>query len=399
LARNPKKIIKKMTSFKKKICVITGSRAEYGILKNLIYKLKKSKKIKLQLVVTGMHLSLKHGLTYKEIVEDGFKITRKIKILKNSDSERDVSNFTSDGIKKFSQVFNKIKPNLILVLGDRFEVFAGVIAAMFARIPIGHIHGGETTEGAIDEAIRHSITKMSHLHFVSTGEYKKRVEQLGEFPKNVYLTGGMGVDTIKKTKLLKKNILEKKINFNFGKKNILVNFHPVTLEKNTSKVQIKEILSALKILKNTKIIFSMPNADHDSKVIFREIKNFVRKNKNSKSYKSLGSLNYLSCLKIVDVILGNSSSGLLEAPTLRVPTINIGDRQKGRTKANSVIDCKPKKKKILKKLKKILDNNLFLRPNDFKNPYGNGGASEKIVNILEKIDYNSLLKKKFYKNN
>lgn len=388
-----------MTSFKKKICVITGSRAEYGNLKNLIYKLKKSKKIKLQLLVTGMHLSVQHGLTYKEIVKDGFKITKKIKILKNLDSEKDVSSFTSDGIKKFSEVFNKIKPDLILVLGDRFEIFAGVIAAMFARIPIGHIHGGETTEGAIDEAIRHSITKMSHIHFVSTKEYRERVVQLGEFPKNVYLTGGMGVDTIKKTKFLKKNVLEKKINFSFGKKNILVNFHPVTLEKNTSKIQIKEILSALKMLKNTKIIFSMPNADQDSKNIFNEIKNFVKTNRNSKSYKSLGSLNYLSCLKLVDVILGNSSSGLLEAPTLRVPTINIGDRQKGRAKANSVIDCKPEKKKILQKLKKILDNNLFMRSINFKNPYGNGGASKKIVNILEKIDYNKLLKKKFYKNN
>jgi len=384
-----------MTLFKKKICVVTSSRSEYGLLKNLIFEIKKSKKLKLQLIATGMHLSARHGLTYKEIIEDNLKINIKIKILKNSDTSTAISNSTSVGIKKFSEVYNVIKPDLILILGDKFEIFSAVIAAMFSRIPIGHIHGGETTEGAIDEAIRHSITKMSHLHFVATDEYKNRVIQLGEIPRKVYLVGGLGVDTIKKTKFYKKEYLEKKMGFKLGKKNILVNFHPVTLEKNQSKKQIKEILKTLKKFKDAKIIFTMPNADQDSQIIYKEIKNFVKQNKNSTVYKSLGSLAYLSCLKFVNVILGNSSSGLLEAPTLKVPTINIGNRQKGRLKAKSVIDCQPKQKKIYSNLIKILNGKRKNASNKFKNPYGEGGASKKIINILENINYDNILQKHF----
>lgn len=384
-----------MTLFKKKICVISSSRAEYGLLKNLIFKIIKSKKLKLQLIATGTHLSTKHGLTYKEIINDNLKIDKKIKILKNSDTPVSISNYLSDGIKKFSRTYFKIKPDLIFILGDKFEIFSAAIAAMLSKIPIGHIHGGETTEGAIDEAIRHSITKMSHIHFVAAQEYRNRVIQLGERPQNVFLVNGMGVDAIKKIKFYKKKILEKKINFKFGRKNVLVNFHPVTLEKNTSKIQIKEILGALIKFKNIKIIFTMPNADHDSKIIFKEINNFVRKNKYSVAFNSLGSTNYLSCLRLVDVIIGNSSSGLLEAPTLKVPTINIGDRQKGRLKSQSVIDCKPERKEIIYNLKKILISKKNFK---FKNPYGRGGASNKIIRVLENLNYNNLLKKSFYNN-
>ena len=384
-----------MTLYKKKICVVTGSRAEYGILKNLIFKIKKSKRLKLQLVVSGMHLSSRHGLTYKEINEDNLKIDKKIKIPINSDTSEGISNSVSVGIKKFSKVFNSFKPSLVLILGDRFEIFSAAIAAMSERIPIGHIHGGETTEGAIDEAIRHSITKMSHLHFVATKEYRNRVIQLGEDSKKVYLVGGLGVDTIKKTKFYKKEFLEKKIGFKLGKKNVLVNFHPATLEKKESKKQIREILMALKKIKYAKIIFTMPNADHESKSIFNEMSNFVKKNKNSMVFKSIGSLAYLSCLKSVDVILGNSSSGLLEAPTLKVPTINVGNRQKGRLKAKSVIDCRPKQKEIFSILTKLLNGKRKNTLKSFKNPYGEGGASNKIAAILEKTNYNKLLKKSF----
>jgi len=384
-----------MTLYKKKICVVTGSRAEYGILKNLIFEIKKSKKLKLQLLVTGMHLSSQHGLTYKEIIQDGLKINKKIKISTNSDTSVAISNSISIGIKKFSKIFNFMKPDLVLILGDRFEVFSAAIASMSERLPIGHIHGGEITEGAIDEAMRHSITKMSHLHFVANKEYKDRVSQLGESPKNIFLVGGMGVDTIQKTKFIKKKLLEKKIKFIFKKKNIFVNFHPVTLEKNTSKMQIREILKALKMFKKEGILFSMPNADHNSKIIYDKINNFVKRNKNAKAFKSLGSLKYLSCLSLVNVIVGNSSSGLLEAPTLKIPTINIGDRQKGRLKAKSVIDCGPKCRKIFNNLQKILYNRKKINYRSFKNPYGKAGASKKIVNILEKKDYRNLLKKKF----
>ena len=384
-----------MTYCKKKICVVTGSRAEYGILKNLIFEIKKSKKLKLQLLVTGMHLTAQHGLTYKEIIQDGLKITKKLKISSNFDTSTAISTAISNGVKKFSKTFYSIKPDLVLILGDRFEVFSAAIAAMSERLPIGHIHGGETTEGAIDEAMRHSITKMAHLHFVAAKKYKERVFQLGESNKSIYLVGGMGVDTINKTKFLKKELLEKEINFIFKKKNIFVNYYPVTLEKNTSKNQIKEIIKALKIFKGEGIIFSMPNADHNNKVIYREISNFVKKNKNAKAFKSLGSLKYLSCLKLVDVILGNSSSGLLEAPTLKIPTLNIGDRQKGRLRAKSVIDCPPKSQKIIYNLKKILNGYKKNKHQNFKSPYGTPGASKKIVCILEKINYKKLLKKKF----
>ena len=384
-----------MTLYKKKVCVVTGSRAEYGILKNLIFKIKKSHRLKLQLVVSGMHLSSRHGLTYKEIIEDNLKIDKKIKIPLNSDTSEGISNSISVGIKKFSKIFSSIKPSLVLILGDRFEVFSAAIAAMSERIPIGHIHGGETTEGAIDEAIRHSITKMSHLHFVATKEYRNRVIQLGEDSNKVYLVGGLGVDTIKKTKFYKKEFLEKKIGFKLGKKNILVNFHPVTLEKKQTKKQIREILMALKKIKYAKIIFTMPNADHESKSILKEMNSFVKKNKNSMAFKSIGSLAYLSCLKSVDVILGNSSSGLLEAPTLKVPTINVGNRQKGRLKAKSVINCEPNKKEIFSILTNLLNEKRKNNLKNFKNPYGEGGASQKIADILENTNYNKLLKKSF----
>jgi len=385
-----------MTLFKKKICIITGSRADYGLLKNLIFKVKKSKKLKLQLIVTGMHLSNKYGLTYKEINKDKLKIDTKIKILNNSDKSVGISKSVSDGVNKFSKIFNKTKPDVILVLGDRFEIFSAAISAMLSRIPIAHIHGGETTVGVIDEAVRHSITKMSHLHFVAAKKYKNRVIQLGENPKRVYLVGGLGVDTIKQTKFYTKSILEKKIGFTLKEKNILVNFHPSTLEKNKSKTQVKEILSALKKFKDKKIIFTSPNADQENSVIFKEINNFVKQNKNSTFFKSMGSVAYLSCLKFVDVIIGNSSSGLLEAPTLKVPTINIGDRQKGRLKAKSVVDCDIQQDKIINKLNKFLKGKKNNKLKNFKNPYGDGGASKKIINILEKINYNTLLKKNFF---
>lgn len=385
-----------MNLSKKVICVISSSRADYGLLKNIIFEIKKSKKLILKLLVTGTHLSSSHGLTYKEIMNDKIRIDNKIKVLKNSDSELGVSKSLSEGIKKFSYTYNKIKPDLVLVLGDRFEIFSAAIASMLSRIPIAHIHGGESTEGVIDEAIRHSITKMSHLHFVAATPYKKRVIQLGESPKNVYCVGGMGVDTIKKTKFYSKKFLEKKIGFSLNKKNILVNFHPVTIKKNMTRIYISEILKALKLFQDSRIIFTMPNADHESKIIFKEINNFVKKNKNSTVFKSLGSLTYLSCLKFVDIIVGNSSSGLLEAPTLKTPTINIGERQDGRLKAKSITDCPPKKKEIVTNIKKVLRNKGKFNKSYFKSPYGTIGASKKIISILEKKSFNNLLKKTFY---
>ena len=384
-----------MTLYKKKICFVTSSRAEYGMIKNLLFQIKKSKKLNLKILATGTHLSARHGLTYKEILQDDLQIYKKLKISINSDTSLAISGAISEGVKKFSKEFNSLRPDLILILGDRFEIFSAAIAAMSERIPIAHIHGGELTEGAIDDAMRHSITKMSHLHFVAAKEYKNRVHQLGESKKFIYLVGGMGADIIKNMKFINKNELQKKLKFIFRKKNIFVNFHPVTLEKNSSRKHIKEILKALKLLKKVGIIFSMPNADHNSKIIYDEINSFVKKNKNSIAFKSLGSLKYLSCLKLCNVVLGNSSSGLLEAPNLKIPTINIGDRQKGRAKSGSVVDCLPTQKKIYLNLTSILSGKKKFKNKDFFSPYGQGGASKKILKILEKVNYKNLLKKKF----
>jgi len=381
---------------KRKICVITGTRAEYGLLKRLIKSIDDSPQFKLQLVATGMHLSKKFGLTYKEIELDGFKINKKIDIKLNSDTPTGVSKSTSLGLLGFSRTLEELKPDLVLILGDRFEIFAAAIASMFSRLPIAHLHGGELTEGVTDEAIRHSITKLSHLHFVASKEYKNRVIQLGEDPKNVFLVGGLGVDSIKNTQLLNRHELEDSLKLKFLKKNILVTFHPATLEDTSAGKQMKQLLKALSELKETALIFTMPNADIGGGVLFSMIKDFVTKHDNAYSYTSLGQLRYFSCIGQVDCVIGNSSSGLSEVPTFKKGTINIGDRQKGRLKAKSVIDCDPNYKSIKKALKKAYEKNFQVDLNATINPYGEGLAVKKIMNVLEKKSFDDLLKKKFY---
>ena len=306
-----------------KICIITGTRAEYGLLKKLMHGIKKNKFFQLKIIVTGMHLSKKFGLTYKEIESDGFKIDKKININIKSDTAESIVNSINLGQSGFVKIYKKLKPDLVLVLGDRYEIFAAVTAACFSRIPVAHLHGGEATQGLVDEALRHSITKMSHFHFVAAKEYKNRVIQLGENPKNVYEVGGLGVDNIKNLKLFSKKNLEKELKFKFNKKNLLINFHPETLSSFSSKKQFKEILSSLSSLKDTNLIFTMPNSDWDGRIIFRMIKKFVKKNKNAFSFISLGQLRFFSCLKYIDGMIGNSSSGLLELPTFKKVTINI----------------------------------------------------------------------------
>ena len=380
----------------KKICVITGTRAEYGLLRWVMEGIKLSNILDLQIITTGMHLSSKFGFTYTEIEKDGFKIDKKVEMLLSSDTDTGIAKSTGLGIVSISDALDDLKPDLVLILGDRFEIFSAATAAMIKKIPIAHLHGGEATEGLIDEPIRHSITKMSHLHFVSTEEYKKRVIQLGEQPKNVFSVGGFGIDSINKIKLLTKKELEKSIDFNFGTRNLLVTFHPVTLERGTSKNQMKELLRSLNALKNTKIIFTMPNADTDSAILFQLIEEYVNSNSNSKVFTSLGQLNYLSCLKYVDGVVGNSSSGLLEVPSFKKGTINIGDRQRGRIKAKSIIDCEPKHKSISKAINTLYSKEFKDTLNNIISPYGNGGASKKVITILEKLSYQNLLKKRFY---
>jgi len=381
----------------KKVCVVTGSRAEYGLLRLVMREIKDSPNLNLQIIATGMHLSPEFGLTYTEIEKDGFTIDKKVEMLLNSDTSKGVATSMGLGMIGCANALEDLKPDLILILGDRFEIFSLVSTAMIFRIPVAHLHGGELTEGLIDESIRHSITKMSHLHFVATKEYRDRVIQLGENPKNVFQVGGLGIDNIFKMKLLNRSQLEDSLDFKLAEKNLLITYHPVTLEKENSEDQLKNLLSALEELKDTNIIFTMPNADMDSRILFKLIKEFVNRNsKFANYYTSLGQLKYLSCLKHIDAVIGNSSSGLIEAPSFKKGTINIGNRQKGRIKAESVIDCIPEKESILKAINKIYSKEFQIKLKSVSNPYGNGGASDKIIKILNKKSFDNITKKKFY---
>ncbi len=381
---------------KRKVCVITGSRAEYGLLFWLLKEINTDKNLELQLIVTGMHLSPEFGLTFKEIEKD-FKINKKIDICLSSDTNLGISKSMSIAQTSFTKAYNKLNPDIILVLGDRFEIFSAVSSAMISRIPVAHLHGGEATEGLIDESFRHCITKMSHLHFTAAEDYYKRVIQLGENPRTVYNVGGLGIENIKKLKLLKKDQFEKSINFKLNKKNVLVTFHPITLEKNTSKKYFQEILFSLDNLKDTNIIFSKTNSDTDGKIINLMIDNYTKKNSfKSKGVASLGQINYLSALQHVDCVIGNSSSGLLEAPSFKIGTINIGDRQRGRIKCESVIDCLPRRNSIKKAINKIYSIKFQKLLKNVKNPYENGNASKKIAKVLRSVPLENILKKKFF---
>ena len=381
---------------KRKICIVTGSRAEYGLLYWLIKEIKSDQDFKLQLVVTGMHLSSKFGLTYK-VIEKDFKIDKKIDMLLSSDTSVGISKSMGIAQTSLSKAYKALKPDIVLVLGDRYEILSAAIAAMIAKIPIAHIHGGEITEGSWDDSIRHCISKMSHLHFTATEEYKNRVIQLGEDPSRVFNTGGMGIENIKRLKLLSRNKFEESINFKLNKKNILVTFHPVTLENNTSKKQFQELINTINELDDTNIIFTKTNSDSNGKVINQMIDRYTaRYPKKSVGFTSLGQLRYLSALKYVDAVVGNSSSGLLEAPSFKIGTINIGDRQNGRIKAASIVDCLPNRKEINKVIKKIYSNQFQNLLRNVKNPYDRGCASKKIVKILKKTKIDNILKKSFY---
>jgi GDP/UDP-N,N'-diacetylbacillosamine 2-epimerase (hydrolysing) len=381
----------------KKVCVVTGTRAEYGLLRWVMEGIKGSPQMRLQLIATGMHLSPEFGLTYRDIEADGFVIDRKVEMLLSSDTSVGVTKSMGLGICGFADAFAELRPDMLLVLGDRFEMFAAASAGMIAGIPIAHLHGGEVTEGAFDEAIRHSITKMSHIHFVAAEEYRQRVIQLGEAPERVFRVGGLGIDNILRLSLLDRSSLESSLDFRLGFRNLLVTFHPVTLEGDTAVEQIGELLAALAELKDTHLIFTMPNADTGSRVLFDMVNSFVSEHsQTSKTYLSLGQLRYLSCLRHVDGVVGNSSSGLTEAPSFRKGTVNIGDRQRGRLRAASVIDCEPSRKSIREALRHLYSDEFQTSLVDVSNPYGEGGASEKIVEVLVSCQPGSLLKKHFH---
>ena len=381
----------------KRICVITGSRADYGLLHWVMEGILASQHLELQLVATGMHLSPEFGLTYLEIEKDGFRINRKLEMLLSSDTPAGITKSMGLGMIGFADVLTELKPDILLVLGDRYETLVAATAAMVALIPIAHISGGESTEGAFDEAIRHSITKMAWWHFVASDAYAKRVIQLGENPKYVFNVGGLGVDNIKKTKLLTKIELIGESGIKFGKKNLLVTFHPVTLEKQTSQKHFHILLNVLDKFKEIYLIFTMPNADSDARIIKQMIGVFLERNKErSIAFTSMGYKNYLSTLQFVDGVVGNSSSGLGEAPTFQIGTINIGDRQKGRIKAKSIIDCNPTAKSISKAIKKLYSEDFQAGLKTVTNPYGEGGASRKIVEVLQNLIIPKETKKIFY---
>ena len=380
---------------KRKICVITGSRAEYGLLYWLIKEINSDDELELQLIATGMHLSPEFGSTYREI-EKNFKINKKIEMDLSSDTSQSISKSMGLAQISFSQAYSELKPDLITVLGDRYEILSAVISAMISNIPIAHIHGGEITEGSWDNNIRHCISKMAHLHFTASEEYKRRVIQLGEQPNKVYNVGGLGIENIKKLNLLSKSDLEDTINFKFNLKNIMITFHPVTLENNTSKNQFQEILNAINELKDTNIIFTKANSDLNGKVINQMIDEYIYENpKKSVSYLSLGQEKYLSVLQYIDVIVGNSSSGLLEAPSFKIATINIGDRQKGRICSKSVINCLPIKKNIKKSLEIVYSPKFQKLLKTVENPYDNGITSKKIARVLKNFNLENILKKQF----
>ena len=381
---------------KRKICIVTGSRAEYGLLKSVIELVDKSIDLELQLVVTGMHLSSEFGFTINEILNDNFHINKKLETLISSDTPVGVSKSIGLGVIGFAETLEELKPNLIVILGDRYEILSIAICALIAKIPIAHISGGEITEGAIDESIRHSITKMSSIHFVAAEEYKRRVIQLGEDKNKVFNVGGLGADIVKQSDLFTKEYLEDFLNFKFKSKNILITFHPETLDLNHTECQIDNLLFSLGNFDNIGFIFTMPNADNRSKTIDSKIQRFCFENKNSTYIKSLGQKKYYSCLNIVDGVVGNSSSGICEAPSFKIGTVNIGDRQKGRVRCESIIDVDNEQKEITNAIKTIISEEFKSKIKGVINPYQINNTSENIVRIIKEINLEGITKKKFF---
>ena len=381
----------------RKICLVTGSRAEYGLLYWLLTAIKDDNDLCLQLIVTGMHLSPEFGLTWQQIIADGFSIDRKIEMLLSSDTAVGISKAMGLGLIGFADAYQDLRPDIVVVLGDRYEIFVAVQAAMMQKIPIAHIHGGELTEGAVDDAMRHAISKMAHLHFTAAEVYRQRVIQLGEQPATVFNVGAIGLDNIVCLPLLNKSELEQSLGFNFRKRNLLVTFHPVTLDSTGSAEQFAQLLSALDSFSDSLIIFSHCNADADGSIINQMIENYRQKHADHVlSFISLGSLRYLSILSQVDAVVGNSSSGLLEAPSCKIATVNIGDRQRGRLAAASVIHTPAEANAIKQALQTIFSEGFSERFKQLENPYGQGGASRQIKDILKQVDLSGLLKKRFY---
>jgi len=382
---------------KRKLCVVTGTRAEYGLLRPLLSEIAADRSLQLQLVVTGMHLAPEFGLTCREIEADGWAIDRKVEMLLSSDSPTGIAKSMGLAMIGFADAFAGLLPDLLVVLGDRFEIFSAVAAATVCTIPVAHLHGGETTEGVIDEAFRHSITKMAHLHFTATEEYSRRVVQLGEQPDRVFTVGAIGIDAIRGRHLLERAALEKAIGFTLGRRNLLVTFHPVTLQRHASEEHFTALLRALEELPDTHLLFTKANADTGGRIINAMIDGYVRAHpEKAAAFTSMGQLHYLSAMRLVDGVIGNSSSGLLEAPSFKIGTINIGDRQQGRVRAPSVIDCQPTEKAIAAALARLFSAEFTASLAHCVNPNGDGDTAGRILSVLRQYPLAGIVKKKFY---
>lgn len=386
---------------KKSVCIVTGTRAEYGLLRPVIFQLAATNSFVLKIVVTGMHLSEDFGYTYQEIEADGIPIDAEIDILHNDGSNNTINTMSKAigiGVIGFAEYFERTKPDLVVVLGDRFEIFAAATAAAVACIPIAHLHGGETTEGSIDEFFRHSISKMSFLHFTSTEQYRQRVINMGETPDRVFNVGATGVENILSMSLMTKDELARSIDYDLNSPYALVTFHPVTLEKDTATKQMEVLLSALDETEGLNYIFTKANADANGRAINKKIDAYCEKKANLIAFTSMGVLRYLSAMKYCELVIGNSSSGIIETPSFKKPTINIGDRQKGRICAKSVLSCEPDKYSIINCIKKARSEQFLHEIADQVNPYGDGKTSEKIVAVIKNfLDNNKInLKKCFY---
>ncbi len=382
---------------KREICVITGSRAEYGLLYPLLRRIEKDKAFKLDLIVTGTHLRPEFGYTYKEIEEDGFKISRKVSVLSSNDTVKGMASAIGKGVERFTGLLLELKPEMVILLGDRFEVFSAATAAHITRTPIAHIHGGELTEGVIDDAFRHAITKMSTLHFAATDIYRSRIIQLGESPDTVFNVGSLGLDNVRNLKLLSKEAIKRDLAVSFNKRNLLITFHPVTLGDDAPGKQFKALLNVLDELKDTNLFFTKANADAGGREINSLIDLYVKKRPaKARSFASLGRLRYLSMMRFVDGVVGNSSSGIIEAPSFHIGTVNIGDRQKGRIKAGSVIDCAPERLSIRKAIKRLYSSGFRKGLKKIRNPYGDDGASARIMKVLKNNKSKEGVNKSFF---
>lgn len=383
----------------RRICVVTGSRAEYGLLNRLIRMIADSPLTELKMVATNMHISPLFGETYKEIEADGFTIDKKVSILE--DTAPDNSDATlkamSKAIAGMSEAFSELKPDLVLILGDRYEILSAAIAAMIHRIPIAHIGGGNVTEGAYDDAIRHSITKMSHLHFVSTDVYRRRVIQLGELPERVFNVGSIGIENILRSPLMSEEELEKSLEFKVNRSTLLVTYHPVTLSADNVEKDIDAFLSVLDERKDLRIIFTMPNSDTGGHIIMEKINRFVQEHSDRAcAFKSLGYKRYLSTMKYAGAVVGNSSSGVVEAPSFHIPTLDIGDRQKGRIAADSVYHCSPDAESIKAGLSYIFSDEFQEVVKESKNPYEKPDIVKSIFDVISTYPLEGIIKKPFY---